>query len=86
MRDRAHYFEMLTRNQGATIGYTLAAKMVVSVFGAEIPSDHWKVRDTARWLRARYGEVMTVDEVRREMGAYDQAEAADAKQLHSGTD
>jgi len=63
---------MLDDNRGATIGYTLAARMVVSLPGVELPADHWKVRDTARWLRGRYGEVLTAAEVRSEMGEHSQ--------------
>ena len=36
--------------------------------GIEIPADHDKVRGTAKWLKERYGKVMTADEVRRKMG------------------
>jgi len=87
MKDRTHYLDMLERNGGATIGYTLAARMVVSLPGVELPHDHWKVRDTARWLRGRYGEVLTADEVRREMGEHDgQAQAAGGEQFDNRID
>jgi len=75
MKDRAHYQRMLDENGNATVGYTLAARMVCSLPNVELPHDHWKVRDTARWLRARYGEVLTLDEVRMEMGEGDNANA-----------
>ena len=70
MRTKQHYKEMLERNNSASIGFTLAADMVfAAVHGHCDVADHieqsW--RDIARSLKNKYGENMTVDEVRTEM-------------------
>jgi len=73
VRDRAHYVDMLERNKGASVGHTLAAKMVIAglIFrNVKLPADtvNEAERVEARRLREQYGETMTVDEVLAEMG------------------
>ena len=70
MRTKQHYKEMLERNNSASIGFTLAADMVfAAVHGHCDVADHieqsW--RDIARSLKNKYGENLSVDEVRAEM-------------------
>lgn len=70
MRTKKHYEEMLDKNPNASIGFTLAADMVYSaVHGTCGVADHieqnW--RDIARSLKSKYGENMSVNEVRTEM-------------------
>lgn len=70
MRDRAHYLRMLNDNPNATIGVTLAAKMVAAGRNGDIDhlGDVGVVRLVTRALKQKYGETLTPDEVRREMG------------------
>ena len=68
MRDRAHYTDMLDRNPSATIGFTLAAKMIVAAQGSHGDDDE-AVRAVARRLHREYGEVLTHEQVRAEMDA-----------------
>ena len=63
MRDRQHYLDMLADNPNATIGFTLAAKMVAAAHDG----DDEDVRNIARRLKREYGEVMTREQVRGEM-------------------
>lgn len=70
MRNAQHYRDMLARNPDASIGFSLAARMVyASRHGAcedeDCGTDEW--REIARDLKRRYGENLTVDEVRAEM-------------------
>jgi len=69
MRDREHYIKVLAENPNATIGTTLAAAAVYAARHGrcepEDRGDDW--RAIVRDLQARYGENLTVDEVRREM-------------------
>ena len=62
MRDEKHYLDMLDRNPNASIGVTLAAKMVASPHG-----ENADVRDITRELKRQYGETLTPEEVRAEM-------------------
>ena len=65
-RTAQHYLDMMRQNPGASVGFTLAAKAVyASRHGAWNGDD---VSAIARDLKARYGESLTVAEVRREMG------------------
>jgi hypothetical protein len=70
MRDRKHYEDLLSRNQDATVGFALAADAIYAArHGVFTPGDRvgseW--REIARDLKNRYGESLTVDEVRKEM-------------------
>ncbi len=60
MKDQRHYLGLLDRNPRATVGFGLAAKMVVAARGGD-------VAETARRLRRTYGEILTGDETRAEM-------------------
>jgi hypothetical protein len=63
-----HYRDMLERNPGATIGFTLAARMIVTIRrGCAVAADAEEVRTAARRLRAQYGEVLSPEEVRAEV-------------------
>jgi hypothetical protein len=61
-RDKAHFLKMLDDNPNATIGVTLAAKMVASPHG-----ENADVRSITRELKRQYGETLTPEEVRAEM-------------------
>ena len=70
MRNAQHYRDLLDRNPSAGIGFSLAAAAVYAArFGFCEAEQHGtdEFRDIARDLRARYGENLTTDEVRREM-------------------
>ncbi len=71
MRTKKHYEKMLSENPNTTIGWTLAADMVFAarhdvINRAEAHGgDEW--RTIARNLKSRYGENLTVNQVRHEM-------------------
>ena len=71
MRTLTHYQKMLTENPGTAIGFTLAADIIYAARHGAIKrseargGDEWKT--IARNLKSRYGENLTVDEVRSEM-------------------
>jgi len=71
MRTLTHYQKILSGNPDTTIGFTLAADMIYAARHGMIKrseahgSDEWKT--IARNLKARYGESLSVDEVRSEM-------------------
>jgi rubrerythrin len=71
-RTRQHYESMLSRNPNTSIGFTLAAQAVYAarhgIFDANAEDhDQDEYRAIATGLKSKYGEVMTVDEVRFEM-------------------
>lgn len=75
MRTHKHYLDMLSRNPETSIGFTLAAQAVyaakLGVFDVNAPDhDEIEYREIALSLREKYGESLSVDEVRREMAAY----------------
>lgn len=80
MRTKSHYEKLLTENPNTTIGFTLAADMVYAVRHGRINrsetrgGDEW--RSIARNLKSRYGENLSVDEVRHEMSPVKTAAAA----------
>ncbi len=80
MRTKRHYEKMLTENPNTTIGFTLAADMVFAARHDIIHraddhgTDEW--RTIARNLKSRYGENLTVDDVRHEMSPVKTAAAA----------
>lgn len=79
MRDARHYRRLLDQNDSASIGFTLAAAAVYAArYGQCEADDHateeWK--QIARHLKADYGENLTTDEVRAEMGVAEQSAAA----------
>lgn len=70
MRDVKHYRGLLAENPTASVGFTLAASAIYAAkFGTCETDDHstdeWK--SIARDIKARYGESLSVDEVRTEM-------------------
>jgi len=70
MRNAQHYSRLLDQNPGAQIGFSLAASAVYAArFGSceaqDRGTDEW--RKIARDLKSRYGESLSVDEVRAEM-------------------
>lgn len=71
MRTLTHYQKILSGNPDTTIGFTLAADMIYAARHGMIKrseahgSDEWKT--IARNLKSRYGENLTVDDVRAEM-------------------
>jgi hypothetical protein len=70
-RSKKHFLDLFTKNPDAGVGFTLAAG---AVFAARHGS--WSTTDTrteewktiARDLKTRYGESLTPDQVRMEMG------------------
>jgi len=80
MRTKKHYEKMLSDNPNMTIGFTLAADMVLAARHGQIDTpnvhggDEW--RTIARNLKSRYGENLTVDEVCHEMSPVKSAAAA----------
>lgn len=70
MRTKKHYENMLDQNPNASVGFTLAADMVFAARHGSIKrgddhgGDEW--RTIARNLKSRYGENLTVDDVRKE--------------------
>lgn len=72
MRTKQHYEKLLNRNQGATIWFSLAAQAVyASRQGSFDPNDDnydddlW--RTIALKLKRKYGENLTVEQVKSEM-------------------
>jgi len=80
MRTKRHYEKMLSENPDTSIGFTLAADMVfvarhdVIHRADDRGDDEW--RTIARNLKSRYGENLTVDQVRHEMSPVKTAAAA----------
>lgn len=80
MRTQKHYEDMLKKNPNTAVGYTLAADMVFAARHGSIKrgddhgGDEW--RTIARNLKSRYGETLTVDQVRHEMSPVKTAAAA----------
>lgn len=70
MRTKQHYNEILEKNSTTRIGFTLAADMVYAARHDVInrseahTGDEW--RSIARMLKQKYGESLTVNEVRQE--------------------
>ena len=79
MRTKKHYEKMLSENPNTTIGFTLAADMVFAARHEVINradahgEDEW--RNIARNLKSKYGENLTVNEVRHEMSPLKSAAA-----------
>jgi hypothetical protein len=83
MRTKKHYENLLDRNPNASVGFTLAAQAVYAARHGNYPGpnesdgtdiDEW--RTIARNLKQKYGESLTVDEVRHEMSPLKSAAAA----------
>jgi hypothetical protein len=73
IRTADHYETMLAGNPTATIGFTLAADMVCAALHGTInraeAHDGAEWQNTARALKQRYGENLSVDQVRHEMSS-----------------
>ncbi len=74
MRTKKHYEKLLADNPNATVGFTLAAQAVYAAKHGDYPgpneSDGTDIKDwreIARDLKQKYGENLTVAEVRLEM-------------------
>jgi len=72
MRTKQHYENLFAKNANATIGFTLAAQAVYAarngVFDANAENHNYEAfRAIARMLKMRYGENLTVEQVRNEM-------------------
>jgi hypothetical protein len=70
MRDKQHFLNMLDRNPSAQVGFALAAAAVYAARYGVCEAKHhntkeWK--EIAHALKAKYGESLSVDEVRAEM-------------------
>ena len=70
-RSKQHFLDLLTNNPNAGVGFTLAAGAVFSARNGswsttDTRTEEWKT--IARDLKARYGESLTPDQVRMEMG------------------
>lgn len=71
-RDKQHYENLLAKNPNATIGFTLAAQAVYAarngVFDANAEGHNYEAfRAIARGLKMKYGENLTIEQVRNEM-------------------
>jgi len=72
MRNAQHYTTLLDQNPATSVGFALAASAVYAARHGVCENEH---RATDEWaaiardLRARYGENLTTDQVRAEMGA-----------------
>lgn len=76
MRIKKHYENLLNQNPNATVGFTLAAQAVYAAKNGNYPGPNesdgtdvsaWK--SIARELKSKYGENLTVEQVREEMAA-----------------
>ena len=70
MRNKQHYLDMLDNNPNASVGFSLAAAGVYAARYGVCEAEHhateeWKA--IARALKSKYGENLTVDEVRAEI-------------------
>jgi hypothetical protein len=80
MRTKKHYENLLGQNPSTSIGFTLAADMVYAARhdvihrAAAHGGEEWK--NIARMLTAKYGENLTVDQIRHEMTPIKTAAAA----------
>jgi len=61
---------MIENQRFATVGYTLAAYMIVAAKRGivDFDGDKEEVGETARRLKAEYGETLNTAEVKKEMG------------------
>jgi len=71
MRTKKHYEDMLNKNPGASIGFTLAADMMYAarhdiINRAETHGGE-ECKNIARMLKQKYGETLTVDQVHHEI-------------------
>ncbi len=76
MRTKKHYENLLNQNPNTTVGFSLAAQAVYAAKNGNYPGPNesdgtdvatWK--NIARELKSKYGENLTVEQVREEMAA-----------------
>jgi hypothetical protein len=74
MRTKKHYEDLFQRNPNTTVGFSLAAQAVYAAMYGDFPgpneddgTDVDEYRRICRDLRQKYGENLTVSEVRLEM-------------------
>jgi hypothetical protein len=76
MRNKKHYENLLNQNPNASVGFSLAAQAVYAAKYGNYPGPNesdgtdvsaWK--SITRELKSKYGENLTVDDVRAEMVA-----------------
>lgn len=71
MRNQTHYLNLLSHNPTAQVGFTLAASAVYAARHGVCENEHRSTdewADIARDLKSRYGENLTTDQTRNEMG------------------
>ena len=66
-RTAKHYRNMLASNPAASVGVTLAGRMVYAARHGAADEPDERLADIVRDLKRRYDEVLTPDECRREM-------------------
>ena len=72
MKTANHYRRLLAQNPSAQVGFSLAAAAIyASRYGSCEAEDHGTedFRDISRDLKSRYGESLSIEEARAEMGA-----------------
>jgi hypothetical protein len=76
MRTKKHYENLLNQNPNTTVGFTLAAQAVYAAKNGTYPGPNESDgTDIAAWksiaseLKSKYGENLTVEQVRDEMAA-----------------
>lgn len=69
MRTKQHYIDLLDKNPNTTVGFTLAAQAVYAAKNGSFDSDTGDnaYRKIARSLKQKYGENLTVEQVKTEM-------------------
>lgn len=69
MRNKKHYENLLNQNPIASVGFSLAADAIIAAKNGifETHDNEWK--SIARELKSKYGENLTVEQVRDEMTA-----------------
>jgi hypothetical protein len=65
-RDLKHYLDILDRNPMATVGASLAAKMVLAAAGI-IDPDSETIAPVTRRLLNDYGDALSIAQVRHEL-------------------
>mgnify|MGYP000964836166 CR=1 FL=1 len=76
MRTKKHYENLLNQNPNTTVGFSLAAQAVYAAKNGNYPGPNESDgTDVSEWktiaceLKSKYGENLTVEQVREEMAA-----------------
>lgn len=76
MRTKKHYENLFNQNPNTSVGFTLAAQAVYAAKNGNYPgpnesdgTDVSACKSIARELKSKYGENLTVEQVREEMAA-----------------